>query len=317
MLNFYHIAKNAFRECLREPIYYVLLLSSLALIGLFPSMSLFVFREQIKLVVDSCMATTLVFGLVVAVLSASHTISREMRDGTVLLLLSKPVRRWVFILAKITGVIAALTVFVTLCDLASIVSLRVAKDQFQLDFAALYLYFGLLFLSTIIGAVRNYWARVSFSESAILGLLIIMPLFLIALYFIPINGEIGKLNFEVIPALILIYFAVWTMGAITVVVSTRLDMVPNLTVCSIIFLLGLMSNYFLGKGAESNIFLKGLYALIPNWQFFWMADALASKTDIPFSYLIWGFVYVVAYVAACAVVAITLFQDKEAAIDMR
>ena len=313
MLIFFNIARNTFRESLREPIFYVLLMTALVLIGLFPSLSLFVFREQIKLVVDSSMATTLVLGLVAAVLSASHTVTREMKNGTVLLLLSKPVRRWSFILAKIIGIIAALSVFVFLCNLACIISLRVAKDQFQLDFFALYSYFALMLLAALIGAGRNYFARVSFSAAAISAMLIIFPLFILILYFVPINGEIGSINFAVIPALALIFFAVWTMGTITVALATRFDMVTNLTLCSIIFMLGLVSNYFIGKESESGYFWRMIYALVPNWQFFWMADALASKQHIPLSYLSWALIYVTLYMLFCTIIAIAMFQNRELA----
>jgi len=101
MLNFFFRIILIYVRELREPIFFILLVTALVLIGHFPSMSLFVFREQIKLVIDSAMATTLVFGLFAAVLCASHTVSREMRNGTALLLLSKPVYRSSFILAKL------------------------------------------------------------------------------------------------------------------------------------------------------------------------------------------------------------------------
>jgi hypothetical protein len=266
------------------------------MIGLFPTMSQYVFRQQVKMVVDSSMATTLTLGLVVAVLCASHTVTREMKNGTVLLLLSKPVRRWNFVLAKISGIIAALSVFVFLCNLGCIVSLRIAKDQFRHDMVAFYFYYGLIVLSALIGGARNYFTQVSFVAATINQLLIIFPLFILVLYFVPVEGKTGFINFEVIPALILIFFAVWAMGAITVTLSTRLDLVANLTVCSIIFLLGLISNYFIGKESEASYFWKLVYALVPNWQFFWMADALASNTKIPYSYIAWSFVYVVLYI---------------------
>ena len=107
MLRFFRIADNTFKESIREPVYFLMLLCALVLIAHFPSMALFVFFEQLKLVVDSSMATSLFFGLLCAVLCASNTVSRELRNGSVLLLLSKPVPRALFILAKIAGIVAA------------------------------------------------------------------------------------------------------------------------------------------------------------------------------------------------------------------
>ena len=129
MLNFFHIAKNTFTESIREPIFFILLITALVLIGHFPSMTLFVFGDQIKLVVDSSMATVLLFGLFVAIMSSSHTVTREMRNGTVLLLLSKPVYRWTFILAKIAGIIFTVVVFVFLCIIYYLKIIIISKER--------------------------------------------------------------------------------------------------------------------------------------------------------------------------------------------
>ena len=126
----YRLTQNTFRECVREPVFYLLQLVGLVLIGILPMFSMFVFREQIKLVVDSAMATTMVLGLIAAALCSSHTITREMRNGTVLLLLSKPVPRYTFIVAKLIGVTMALTVFTFSFLAAAFVAIMIARDQF-------------------------------------------------------------------------------------------------------------------------------------------------------------------------------------------
>jgi ABC-type transport system involved in multi-copper enzyme maturation permease subunit len=333
VLNFYYIAKNTFRESLREPIFFILLISAVLLIGLFPSLSLYVFREQIKLVVDSSMATTMVFSLVAAVLAASHTVSREMRNGTVLLLLSKPVKRWNFITAKIIGVIAALTVFVFICNIATMISLKVAKDQFNLDFKTLYIYYGLLLLAGLAGAARNYFYRRSFASTAIAVIGIALPLYIIIMMLFPGKvpsseaetansiaeaAKAASIHIEIIPALLLLFFSSWTMGTITVVISTRLDMVANLCLCSIIFIMGLVSNYFLMdvQGSPIKLFLaKVIYAIFPNWQFFWMADAIANQQPVPLAYLLWATLYVVLYISLCSIWGIVAFEDRELAKD--
>lgn len=317
MRNFFHVAQNTFRESLREPIFFILLCSAILLIGLFPSLALFVFREQIKLVVDSSMATTLLFGLITAVLCASNTIHREIRNGTVLLLLSKPVSRWSFILAKMAGILAILSVFVFICCAASVISIRVANDQFELDFFAFYTYLGIILLSATWGAFRNFYSQKSFSASATLSLTILLPCFVIILQFIHFEGKLLPFPREVIPALILLFFAVWAMGAITVTLSARLDMVANLCVSSILFFAGLISDYFLA-GSEGTITPAAfLYAIIPNWQFFWLADALANKTIIPWSYVSWAGIYIVLYMGVCSIIAVSLFDNKEVAENIR
>ena len=131
MLTIYKLSRNAFIECIREPIYFLMLISAMVLIGLFPTAALFVFREQLKFVIDSAMATTLVFSLVVVVICSAHTISREMKNGTVLLLMSKPVTRGAFVLSKILGILFSVTVFVLLCNAATLICVLIAKDRLE------------------------------------------------------------------------------------------------------------------------------------------------------------------------------------------
>ena len=115
MFTIFRLSMNACRECLREPVYYLMLLAALIMIGLFPYFSMFVFRQQIRLVCDSSMATTMLFGLFAAVLCSARTISREMKNGTVLLLMSKPVSRFAFVISKVIGILVSLTIFVLVC----------------------------------------------------------------------------------------------------------------------------------------------------------------------------------------------------------
>ena len=250
LTSLYQIAKNTFRESLREPIYLLLLLTALCLIGIFPVFTMFVFREQIKLVVDSAMATTMVIGWLMAVLSASHAISREIENGTALLLLSKPVKRPVFIVAKILGILAALTTFWLLCALAAVISVRVAKDQFRLDNTAMGIYFGVLALSLLIAGVHNYVTRSSFPMAAVLTMLVLFPLMTLGIYYLPVAGQRVGFSMETVPALVLILYSVWAMGSLATALSTRFTLVSNLLLCTVIFLAGLMSDYLFGRHAR-------------------------------------------------------------------
>ncbi len=310
---FFSVAKNTLRECLREPIFFILLVSAVMLIGLFPSLSLFVFREQIKLVVDSSMATTMVFGLFAAVVCAGNTISREMSNGTALLLLSKPVPRWLFVVAKIAGISAALGIFVLLSSTATLVSIRVAKDQFQLDYIALYSFYGLLLAAFAYGAMRNYFSSKSFGSEATMAMLVLFMAYCILLHLLKrdLSPE-NTIELRLIaPALVLILFAVWSMGAITIAFSTRMGIMPNMLACSALFLLGLVSDYYFAAKASGSVMYSILYAAVPNWQLFWLADALASRKAIPISYVLWAGVYLALYMGFCSFFASIMFSGRE------
>ena len=312
-MSFYQILKNTFKECFREPIFYILLVTSVFLIGLFPSLAVFAFNEQLKMVVDSAMAAILFFGLLVAVLSASNSVYRETQNGTLLLLLSKPVSRFTFIAAKICGVLLILTVFTVICCLATLVTVSMLKTQLYLDPKAFYLYYSCILLSALWGVIRNYFKRISFSASASYSLLFLfIALFVFNFLSSPRIGtdSVWVIQKHILPALILLMFAIWIIGTVTVVFSTRFNLLINLIFCLIIFILGLISDYLFG-GGTSNILFKTLYGIIPNWQIFWLADAISNNKIIPLIYIFWSFLYTLLYIICCLIIANICFKNRE------
>ena len=318
MFNLWKIAFNAFRESLREPVYYLMLLAALLLIAHYPSASIFVFSEQLKLVVDSSMATTLLFGLIVSVLCSSYTVAREMRNGTVLLLMSKPIQRWSFVLGKILGIAMAGTLFVALCNFATFISVFIATDQFRFEMALYFGMLGLLVLGAVVGMFANYLKGISFPEAATWATAVVIPLFAIYCY---ATGEHPALGLrDLTKALVLVNFAVVTMSTFAVVFATRLDIVPNLCICTALFFAGLVSS-FLFQRTTDNTLLNGVfavfYAIFPNWQFFWLADAVAVKRHIPNQDIIDAALYLVIYIILGSAWAVATFQNKELAGDTR
>src|SRR5687768_14268087 len=100
MAQFLTIASNAFMELIRQPIFLILLTGTSLFEVLISCISYFGFGDEPKLVKGAVMAIMLLSGLLGAVLSASASFSREIRSGTALAVLSKPVGRARFILAK-------------------------------------------------------------------------------------------------------------------------------------------------------------------------------------------------------------------------
>ncbi|MCP4176764.1 MAG: hypothetical protein GY756_03275 [bacterium] len=301
---------------MRQPIYFILLITALFIIGLFPSLSIFAFNEQMKMVVDSSMATILFLGLINAVLLSSYIVYRDSVNGALLLIFSKPVPRSSFILGKLAGILCALTIFVLICSLGTLISLNVAVDQFNFNFMYFYIYFGLLLLGSGLGCLRNYLSSCSFTSNAAIFILILLLLQFLYMHFFTVIGTFKNFRsyeLNVVFALILIFFAIWIFGAIAVLGATRLDMVSNLIICFGIFMLGLVSDYFFLESAGTNYIFKLIYAVVPNWQFFWMADALANNRIIPVNYIIWSLFYTVIYIVVCSCFSIFSFAKIEAA----
>lgn len=310
---FFHIARNTFRECLRQPIFLILLLAACTLIGTLPGATLFVFREQVKLVTDSGMATTLLFGLIASVLCAGHTVGAELRAGTALLLLSKPVNRNLFVAAKIAGVLGAIVIFWYLCATSTLLAVRVATDQFRIDTRVLTGFFGALAVGCAYGGIRNYVSRASFCAEAVSGLIGALTIGAAIAAFLPASGggTPPGLAWELFPALLLLLEAVLVFAALAVTLSTRLDWTGTLLVCFAVFVIGLMSDYLIGRFAAGNFLLGTLYALVPNWQLFWMADPLAAEQTIPWRYVRLGGVYAALMIALLSLLACALFSGRE------
>jgi hypothetical protein len=53
------------------------------------------------------------------------------------------------------------------------------------------------------------------------------------------------------------------------------------------------------------------HACLPNWQLFWLADALAAKRPIPVAYVVYGGVYALLVVAFFVLLAVALFWQRE------
>ena len=57
-------------------------------------------------------------------------------------------------------------------------------------------------------------------------------------------------DWRLVPAAVLILFALWILAALALACSTRFDMIPTLAICSALFLMGIMSDYLFGRRAE-------------------------------------------------------------------
>ena len=111
----------------------------------------------------------------------------------------------------------------------------------------------------------------------------------------------------------MILFALWILAAVALACSTRFDTIPTLAICSAIFLVGLMSDYFFGIRAQAGEWWAStLYSIIPNWQLFWLADAIETgKSTFQWAYVGKAFAYAVCYAGAALAVGTALFEERE------
>lgn len=307
-------------ELVRQPIFLLLMTTSSCFEIFLSSISYFGFGDEPKLVKNSVLAVMFLSGLFCAVMSASSSLAREIRTGTALAVLSKPIGRAQFLLAKYCGVAAALTLLTYVNMLAALFATRMAFDAYgSVDFPALGIFGGFLVTGYAVAGFTNFFLRRTFVADAVFSVVTMLTLAFIAIQFlkkeVPWTVTYTGIDWRMIPASLLILFGLWVLAALALACSTRLEMTPTLAICTALFLLGLMSDYFyarLGGTVQGGPWWASLlYTVTPNWQQFWLADLLESGKQFPWSYLGRAFGYVVCYVGAVLAVALLMFQDRE------
>ena len=304
-------------ELVRQSIYLILMTASTAFIAFLSSIYYFGFGDDPKLVKDSALAVMLLTGLFGAVLSAAASVAHEIRSGTALAVLAKPVGRIQFLLAKYFGVAAALTLLTGVNLLATLLASRMAFDVYgAADKLALGILYGAIVLAYLLGGFSNYFLHRPFVSDAVFSLVATITLAFLLINCFNKEGQWQKfatgIDWRLVPAAILILFALWILAGLAIACSTRFELIPTLAICSGLFLLGLMSDYLFGRLADAGSWwASALYTIVPNWQLFWLADALENKKSIPWSYVGRSFAYVLGYLGAVLAVALVMFEDRE------
>src|SRR3954468_17274279 len=143
MRQFLTIATNAFMELIRQPVFLLLMTVSVVFEIFLATPYYFAFGDEPKLVKNSTLATMLLAGLFGAVLSASSSLAREIRSGTALAVLAKPVGRAQFLLAKYAGLMLALTLMTYINMVAALIASRMVFDAYgSTDLAAIGIFAG-------------------------------------------------------------------------------------------------------------------------------------------------------------------------------
>ena len=305
-------------ELIRQPVFLLLMTISSLFEVFLACINYFGFGDEPKLVKNSALAVMLLTGLFGAVLSASASVAREIRSGTALAVLAKPIGRAQFLIAKYVGLAVALSILTFVNCIAALLATRMAFDAYgDIDYPGLEVFCGALIVAYLIAGFTNYFLRRPFVSDAVWAVVIMAVLAFVVLLYIPREaGRMGEdykgLDWRVIPASALILMALLIIAALALACSTRVEVVPTMAICSALFLLGLVSDYFWGTRAKTgSLWASVLYAVTPNWQLFWMADALEQTNKIPLSYLGEALGYAAAYICGVLALALALFEDRE------
>jgi ABC-2 type transport system permease protein len=321
MMKLLAIARNAFTETIRQPVYGVLLWVSIGWLLLNPTLAAFSLESgsDTKVLQDIGLATLLLYGLLASVFAATSVITRELESQTVLTVVSKPVSRTAFLLGKYLGVSGAVLLGYYLLMLVFFMTARhgvmeAVSDTYDLPI----LIFGgaALLISLTASVFGNYVYGWHFSATltywivpaATLALLLTLPF---DREFKPqaFGGEFG--NLQLIYAALLVFCGVLILTAFAVTLATRFSQALTLLLCAGVYLLGLLSDHYFGLAQDRGLIFQLLYAITPNFQFFWAGDPLTQGLTIPASQVGLVLAYAMLYSLGVLCVGVALFQTRE------
>jgi len=318
MNKLFALTKNTFVETLRQPVYAVIIIASLLLLFISPSITMYTMMDDNKLLRELGLSTLFLSSLFIAIFAASGAIAEEIDNKTITTVLSKPVHRPIFIIAKFLGVSAAVLLAHYICTIALLMAIRhgvLEAAYIRRDWTVVAATAAGISLTFLLSAFLNYVYDWKFTSTAIVMLAIIGTLCITFLFFIDkqwqFNPANNRINTFDIYASILLFFAVLIILAIAVALSVRFNIVVTLSFCVGIFLLGLISNWAFGEASHTNILAKIGFYIVPNLGAFWISDAIYEETAVPAKYILITGLYAICYSLAVLGVSIAVFQRRQ------
>lgn len=263
------IARNTLVESIRQPIFFVVIFVSAVTQLLNTAISANSMGYRIKaagevkaddkLLLDVGLATVFVGGILLAAFVATAAVSREIENKTILTVISKPIGRPAVVLGKYLGTSAAVLIGAAVM----LLHLLMAIDHGVMSTAADDVNWPIVFLGSAatLGALTiagfgNFWYGWSFNQTFVL---LALPLTLLAhLVSLPLDHDwtLQPANQVFRPQVLLaslgVGMALMVIAAIALAASTRLGQVMTIVVCGGVFVLGLLSNHFIGRAVYDN-----------------------------------------------------------------
>ena len=319
MLNkLFSIAKNTFKETIRQPVYAIIIIAGTFIFFMSPSITMYSMDDDNKFLRELGLSTLFLAGLFISVFSAAAAITEEIETKTIITTLSKPIPRYLFILGKFLGVIAAVFLAHYIFTISHLMTLRhgvmtTASDSN--DFTVITAAAAIVLSSVLISAFLNYSYDWKFTSTAISIAAIGCTIAMVFLAFIDsywkFNPAENKIELFDIYASALLLIALLVLAALALMFSARFNVLITLSCCVGVFLLGLVSDYAFGRFADTQIWAKIGRALVPNLQVFWISDAIYEETQIPIQYIVMAGGYGLLYAGGILFLTIALFQKRQ------
>lgn len=126
-----HIASNTFREAVRDRVLYNLIAFALLLSGAAVLVGQISIDIEKQVVINLGLTAVSLFGVVIAIFIGIGLVSKEIEKRTLYTVLSRPVRRWEFIIGKFFGLSGTLVVNTFFMALGVFAALFYVSHKFE------------------------------------------------------------------------------------------------------------------------------------------------------------------------------------------
>lgn len=312
------IALAAFREGVRQPMFWLLFGIAFAALTIAPFLPYWTFGEDHLVIREIGYDTILLIAAVFGALAASMSISEEIEGRTAVTLMSKPVSRRHFLIGKFLGIILAAGVLFALLGIyfEGITLFKPWWDKSDQP------WWDQQYMSIVsrtewppprwIADLLSSWALPGQATDLVRGVLLWTHLML-----------------DIAPGLVLGFSQVMVLIAIAVSLATRVPMVVNLVAVVVLFFLAHLSPVLVSIGFEAQRthpgpvsqilnFMAQLFDLfLPNLESFRLEPALLQDLDIHpadfTKYLASVSLYGVLYTSIVLLFGLILFEDRDLA----
>lgn len=283
------IARITFTEAIRQRVLNVILVFGLAVIAGANFFSEFTFDDQFKFIKDYCLGVMALIGVIMAVVAVAQCLPAEIESRTVFTILSKPVRRWEFLMGKYLGVASLLLLTVGLM-------------------AAVFA--GVLFWQehALLADAREGLARAADPQAAEAA-----------------RASIEKIRLAardpwLAGAVVLVALKLLVVAALALAISTiATSMMFTVVVTGLVYVAGHLQatarevwlDPTAATGPAAKIFLGAVGMLIPDLSVFNLVDEIALGNTVTASYFLSVLAYAGGYLAVALLVACALFNSRE------
>src|SRR5262245_37238824 len=290
------VAQAAYRETVRQPLFWFLLIFSAFFMLLLVFLKYFTFGEDIKMMKELDLNAILLPTLLLTIFTASITIAEEIEGRTAITLMSKPVSRRHYLLGKFFGILAAALLMTLLLSLLMGWMITVKYD-----------------LDPQVERPPNYQIPKEIDDFG--RVFNFLPIWAIqaSTYVLFIFAEMQNMA----PGVVLNFCQVMILTAVSVALATRLPMVVNLVICLVVFFIGRLT-HVLERQAGGNALVKFVSqvfgTIFPGLDYFEVGVPLASDVTVPWrDYVLHAGVHGVIYTSIALLFGLILFEDRDLA----